>query len=395
MFTYHRQADDLKDQSLIHFSYYRPKEGSFVSPNENAGDTALHDATRRLFDHFLGPNRWLIELLWQPVTTDTIAKVNQTQAAILGGGGLLLRDQKGAEKVATGWQWNCSLEQLVKFQVPLLVFAIGYNRFRGQDDFSPIFTKHINSVIEQSAFFGLRNSGSIRALTPYLTPANAKKLSLQPCPTTLAWYLYPEIHSGATVAHDKTMAVNIALDRTEYRFGSSQDQILNVIAKVLSKYQQQGWSITLANHKPEDAAFAKFLKHRHLPYTAVNLWESPAQDVFRFYQSQAVSVGMRGHAQMIPFGLRKRIVSIISHDKMQWFLEDIGHPEWGADVRDRGFADQLDHAIATATSEHQAANLNKSVIESQEKLWQLTDNNLSKIQTLVASTMTKPVSQRG
>ena len=50
---------------------------------------------------------------------------------------------------------------------------------------------------------------------------------------------------------------------------------------------------------------------------------------------------MRGHSQMIPFGLRKNILSIVSHDKLKWFLEDIDHPEWGVDVRENDFKNKF------------------------------------------------------
>ena len=41
---------------------------------------------------------------------------------------------------------------------------------------------------------------------------------------------------------------------------------------------------------------------------------------------------MRGHSQMIPFGLCKNIISIISHDKMKYFLEDNNLVDYGVDL---------------------------------------------------------------
>ena len=46
-------------------------------------------------------------------------------------------------------------------------------------------------------------------------------------------------------------------------------------------------------------------------------------------------------AQLIPFGCNTPILSIISHDKMQYFLDDIHHPEWGVDVKDEKFGTKL------------------------------------------------------
>ena len=55
---------------------------------------------------------------------------------------------------------------------------------------------------------------------------------------------------------------------------------------------------------------------------------------------------MRGHAQMIPFGLRRPIISIISHDKMRFFLKDINCLEWGIDVKSHNFEKKLDMLIS-------------------------------------------------
>lgn len=46
--------------------------------------------------------------------------------------------------------------------------AVGYNRFRSQDDFEPYFKDNINKIAEKSIFIGLRNNGSIKALKNYV-----------------------------------------------------------------------------------------------------------------------------------------------------------------------------------------------------------------------------------
>ena len=59
------------------------------------------------------------------------------------------------------------------------------------------------------------------------------------------------------------------------------------------------------------------------------------------YAKPKLVIGMRGHAQMIPFGCKTPIVSIVSHNKLQWFLDDIGKPEWGADVLSETYEEDL------------------------------------------------------
>jgi hypothetical protein len=57
---------------------------------------------------------------------------------------------------------------LREIQVPLALFAVGYNRFRGQKDFDPIFTDHLRLLAEKCVYIGLRNHGSIEAVKNYL-----------------------------------------------------------------------------------------------------------------------------------------------------------------------------------------------------------------------------------
>jgi hypothetical protein len=44
---------------------------------------------------------------------------------------------------------------------------------------------------------------------------------------------------------------------------------------------------------------------------------------------------------MIPFGVGTPIVSLISHPKMAYFLDDIRHPEWGVSVDDPQLTERL------------------------------------------------------
>ena len=96
-----------------------------------------------------------------------------------------------------------------------------------------------------------------------------------------------------------------------------------------------------------------------------------------FYAHIDLAVGMRGHAQMIPFGLRRPIMSLISHDKMRYFLEDIEHPEWGVEVDSPSLAQAMEAAIdrlETARDEVHAI-----IKIAQTKVWEETVANLRDI----------------
>ena len=83
---------------------------------------------------------------------------------------------------------------------------------------------------------------------------------------------------------------------------------------------------------------------------------------------------MRGHAQLIPFGCGTPTLSIITHDKLQWFLEDIGHTEWGIDILENNFEKELyEHSIFMLENQ---LKIKKEIEIEKEKLWEVTVRNL-------------------
>ena len=51
------------------------------------------------------------------------------------------------------------------------------------------------------------------------------------------------------------------------------------------------------------------------------------------YRQCDLLIGMRGHANIIPFGVGTRVIGIGSHNKNRFFLEEIGEPQALIDVR--------------------------------------------------------------
>ena len=52
-------------------------------------------------------------------------------------------------------------------------------------------------------------------------------------------------------------------------------------------------------------------------------------------------IGMRGHATMVPFCLGTPVLSIVSHPKMRYFLEDIGRLYWAFDAATPDLGERL------------------------------------------------------
>ena len=362
-------------RAIVHVGLHQPG---------NAGDTVLFSATRQLFDKINGPYQWREEHLWDEVSQRIVKQINsQGRALLLGGGGVLLPDTNRNDN--SGWQWNCSLEYLKAIEVPIIVWAIGYNRFRGQDDFEPIFRTHITEMVRRSAFFGLRNRGSIRALSSYLPEDLRHRLSFQPCSTTLLSYLYPVQTKVSDGQDPRCMAINVAFDRARLRYGvgEEEDSILSQISRVLRWANVQGWKIYLVIHTTHDYNITPWLIKYKVDYTEVQLTGVPANEVIEFYRTIPLTIGTRGHSQLIPFGLQKRIISLISHDKLGWFLDDIGHPEWGIEVRDNSLESKLKDKIQEYGVDRRT-EIDHQVVASQHQILEITMNNMKIIREAIS-----------
>lgn len=375
-------------KTLLHVAVHRGWQGKDGSQlNFNAGDTALNPLVRNTIDLAGGPYRWILRQVWDPIDAPTMrALQSEVDGIVIGGGGLFLREQPGTDLSKSGWTWNCSVDALGEVVRPVVVFAVGYNRFRGHSEFEGVFFEHINKLAAKSNFFGLRNNGSIAALARYVEPPSRDKLKLQVCPTTLIWQLRPayrELTQATDRAGKKILVLNAAFDRAKLRFGDDSDRILGGIASAMRRAQTQGWTIRVVAHKTMDLEIEPYLDHAGVTYDTYDVSAGSSDDLFRFYAETDLVVGLRGHAQMIPFGLRRPIISIISHDKMRFFLDDIGHPEWGADVVDPNFEAQLNSLIERVADE--PGRIHQELAEAQERLWTITQPNIEQIKAIFSA----------
>lgn len=343
---------------------------------DNAGDMALYIATSALFDHFQIGGPWQRLPLRREVTVDQIEEFNARARFILvGGGGLLLPDV--TDRCQSGWQWPCPLDVLRQLKVPLVVFAIGFNKFRGQDDFAPVFRENLRRVVEQSLFFGLRNTGSIRRTAEYLPPELHGKLRYQPCPTTVLHHFWPYSPDAPAQPEEDLLALNVAVDRAGNRFGDRLEGILRGIVEIGRWATQQGWRLRVVTHARSDAVIQPELKRAGVSFEATHLERRSGREVIEFYRRPALTVGMRGHAQMIPFGNGNAIVSLISHNKMAYFLEDIGRPEWGVELMEDGFVEKAKAQIAHFQGHR--GEVRAAVAAARDKLWTVTKANMDAI----------------
>lgn len=336
----------------------------------NAGDVMLSACVR----DFLKFPRWNIIDVAAEVEDKTIQEINAADILIIGGGGLFLPDSN-PNKIS-GWQWAVSKEQISNVKVPVIIFSVGFNYFKEQH-ISALFIESIHSLVMHAAFVGLRNMGSVRAIRDILTDERLReKVVYQPCTTTLIskMYGFEKKNNG------KRIGVNIAFDRRERRFGKDEAAILKQVAKAVCKMKEMGYQITYIAHSDEDLNFLGYLDAENVNYKVKNLTNKLPGEVVRCYKKMDLVMGMRGHAQMIPFGVGCRIISLGTHDKMRWFLEDIHALDWYIDLN--GDIDNIENNILDVfrrVNVDDGALTDKRIKEAQDMLWKISCRNRERI----------------
>ncbi|OWA24348.1 polysaccharide pyruvyl transferase [Streptomyces sp. CS057] len=348
----------------------------FADGHENAGDKVLPEAVRSCFTTDTGPDRWHPQHAHLLVDEAGLERLNARKAVIVGGGGLFLPDT--APNGNSGWQWNIPDDVLARITAPLAVFAVGYNVFDGQRYRRERFAASLRALVERSAFFGLRNHGSVARVRELLPESLREKVRYQPCPTTVARHLDPRIAEPA--AREDTVLVNCAYDRAGLRFGHDYGHFLAEMAAAIRSVSASA-EVRYAAHMPADERFVDDLRREHgltLPVEPLYLLSNDA--IRDLYRRTRLVIGMRGHAGMIPFGCGTPVISLVSHPKLAYFLADIDRPDWGVSVHERALGDRLAERARAVLSDHTAAVAD--VHDRQHLLWSVTRDNLARLREL-------------
>lgn len=345
----------------------------FAEGRENAGDKVLPEAVRLCFGPDTGPRRWYAQPVHRLVDEAALEELNARRGVVVGGGGLFLPDT--SPNGHSHWQWNVPDALLERLTAPLAVFAVGYNVFDGQLYRRTRFADSLRVLVERSAFFGLRNHGSIDRVRELLPAGLRDRVRYQPCPTTVARRLVPGWTDPAE--RTDTVLVNCAYDRAGLRFGHDYGHFLAQTAFALRGLRERA-DVRYAAHMPADERFVDDLRRVHgLTLPVEQLYERTNDDIRALFRTSRLVIGMRGHAGMIPFGCGTPILSLVSHPKLAYFLSDIGREEWGLSVHDRDLGPLLLERAAAVLDDHAGAVAD--VHAAQRPLWEVTRANLGEL----------------
>lgn len=253
------------------------------------------------------------------------------------GGQIMSRD---ISQSVSGYQFNVSYSALEALKIPLVAFSIGYNKFPTEPDFIDKCAGHLRTVKKKSSLFSVRNQFTADVLKSIDISSE-----ITPDPAIFAPRIPLEI--PALSDNPFTIGLNWAGDAQEKRFKDNTEALVTItsvaaLIKSLAEKTGQNAKILYIPHCVNyDFDIIPLLKavfgNNFVSLYDEAPWLYPESDITNpflvdAYHQCDVVFGMRGHANIIPFGQRVPAYGYGNQAKVKAFQDSIGGKVIGQDL---------------------------------------------------------------
>lgn len=330
---------------MENLSQYLKSQANKVTKRKTRG---LHlyatDGSHNSGDFFLGPStKWRFENLTQEEVAWVKRNVRNyfgpSEASrlnadfdylLVGGGGLMLPDTN--KNNTSHWQWPVENEALRSISVPIYVIGIGYNLFHGQrpagskDDSCPKYKKlkaSFETLIDVSEYFSMRHRGDCERLKEIVDVKYHDKIKFEFCPTIEYCKNYVNTHDFPPIDRD-IYAFEIKDDRPSMRYhNTSREKFYESLKELILKLLSLNKKVCVLSHDGS-GTFAKYLRSNNVNVGAMKNTIANVEGIISNYLKIKKLFCTAGHSQMMGKALGCDIISLITHDKLKYFLQDIG-----------------------------------------------------------------------
>jgi len=313
----------------------------------NVGDRVLQESTQSLFRNYFSEHVRFVSVNCQQTyfSEALINKINaNADLLLIGGGGLLFH--RPMDSSCSGWQFNIQTNNIKKISVPVVVYGIGFNKFPHDNHIFPdSMWENLSEVINKSSLFSVRNIGTKNTIISELSKNNFsinKEIDIVP---DAGMFIGANEFGSKVFDNPINIGLNWATDRPEQRFGnydsavSALNNTLNMIKSIAEYYD--GAKVFVIEHLTENDLNRCMKNELHLLVDkilgsqACVISREFGQELYPpfdynagffadIYKKMNVVFGARGHANIIPFGQNTPFIGIGEHNKVSWFLKEIG-----------------------------------------------------------------------
>ena len=276
---------------------------------------------------------------------------DEADLLLLGAGGMIFN--RPQDQSASGWAFNISAEKLEEITVPIVVYGIGYNKFYFDTNEWPEYMGvHLRTLQKKANIFSVRNEGS-RQMLHKAFRLDPNKIDIIPDPGMRHFDRHIEIPGLAK--NRPIIGLNWAGDRPNERFAQPWKETRAYYVKTLRKalikmVEEEHAQVLHIPHLsdvdvdiydelredfPEDSIVDLHQALPHLYPPAGEILYHHVPFMTNVYRQVDVMLGMRGHACIFAFGAGTKFIPIGSHNKVMYFAQDVGVPDYSIRMIDK------------------------------------------------------------
>lgn len=303
-----------------------------VNGKTNSGDFFLGPATKWQFQNIINQEvKWENFDVRKKVQKSDVDFFNSFNYIVIGGGGLFLPDTNPNE--ISCWQWPIAKEKIERINSEIYVMSVGWNLFYGQkvcmpnknNDFckqerNKIFSENVETLITRSKSFTMRHNGDCEELKKIISKEVHEKIQFDFCPVLK--YIknkYSPSFKNEKIYH----TFEIKDDRPNRRYvKKNRLQFYEELLQYIRMLINSGEKIAVMSHDGSKS-FGNFLKNNKISFYPINNTIANESSIINNYSKVKKIYCTAGHSQMTAHALDLDYYSLISHDKLKYFLQDV------------------------------------------------------------------------
>ena len=269
---------------------------------------------------------------------------NEADLLLIGGGGAIFN--RPEDESLSGWQFSISKKNIEKIKVPIVIYGIGYNKFYyDKSGFKNGINEHLIETQKKAELFSVRNKGTKEELV--LRGLDPEKIEVIP---DAGSFLRKNFINVPKLNKEKLkIGLNWVSDRPNFTFPEPYEEnkwkviksVCDSLKILVKKHNAQ--IIQIEHIRGLDDEIIEYLK-KELKDDFISIQNDipnlfPPNEIYAtflvdIYSQMDLIIGMRGHANIIPFGVGIPFIALSSHNKNRFFLNEIGEEKYLIDIRE-------------------------------------------------------------
>jgi len=252
---------------------------------------------------------------------DKFKFINQNyDVFLIGGAGLVEQWPWPRSGFGTGWKLPFDKETLDFIKIPIIVYGVGLNFYRGCHDMDKQAFESLQALIKQSAYFSVRSDGSYE---------NLKELFTRYKGDNEVFSKVKEVPDAALIIEKRFQSPRISKIGTKvFNPSWSNKKQIQDSRKYKLVYDNKDMTDMLKEqfklypHTDKDFGRLNGMREHMRRKTFNNLVKTgKAYEYLKTYNTFDLMAGMHAHAQLISIGMNVPCISISTVDKMSDFCE--------------------------------------------------------------------------